>query len=377
MATIILAFLLFFLPFVVIPFGISPFEFPKVIAAEIGIEILLVIKLFQKNIHINQFNKRQMLLILPLIILTLIDLVFFPSPTAFFGNPFRLQGIFLLWHLLAFSILSNVIPDLIGDLDSRLPITIYILSLVLLLITAISFGGNENGRAIGTLGEPNALAATAAFFLPFLFGQKNLIKILGFIFALIIIFLSGSRSGLIAIGVESVFLLLKEIVKLSVAKSFILAFILFILSLSLPLIENGGWFENRSVIWQTAFVAGLKSPVLGWGFGNIETALHQTSVEMKNLVQHQFIDSAHNIFLDFWVQGGVVGLISLLLIIFFSIKNLIAKSKLLELTIFLGLITVMSFNPVSVVTLVAFWWVVGQGFREQGRSLHAPKDGNG
>lgn len=347
-----------------LPFGISPFETPKVIAAEIGIELLLIVSFFRHS-GPARISKQQALLILPLIVLTLIDLLMFPSPTAFFGNSFRLQGIFLLWNLLIFSIISSNIKI------NKIPNIIYSISMSLLLATTIFFGGNENGRAIGTLGEPNALAATAVFILPFLlFRQKNLIKILGFIVVLIIIFLSGYRSGLIAIGIESIFLLLNRISKLSLAKSFIFAFILLILSFSLPIIEGGGWFENRSVIWQTAFVAGFKSPIIGNGFANTEIALHQTSIDMKNLVQHQFIDSSHNIFLDFWVQGGIVGLISLILLMALSIRNLIANSKLLELTIFLGLFTVMSFNPVSVVTLVAFWWVVGQGFREENHILH-------
>jgi len=358
MPQIILVFLLFFLPFVALPFGISPFESPKVILAEILIEILLLLHFFKKNFLSRiKLQKYQLILSGIIIVLTLLHLILFPSPTSFFGNPFRLQGIFILWYLLAFSVVAaNIKTD-------KIPNYIYLFSIVLIFITIIAFGGNENGRAVGTLGEPNALAATAIFIFPFLvFRQKNFIKVLGFIFALIIIFLSGSRSGLVAFLIESVFILLSQFMKLSIAKSFSLSLILLILSLLLPVIEGGGWFENRSVIWQTALIAGFNSLLIGSGFGNIDKALHQASVTMNNLLQHQFIDSSHNFILDFWIQGGIVGLTALTAIIFFSIKNLINQSKTLELTALLGLLTVMSFNPVSVTTLVAFWWALGQGF---------------
>lgn len=377
-ATLLLTFLLFFLPFVLLPFAplSGVFETPKVIVGEIAIELLVLAKIFQKNnSFIQQLNKQQVILTLGLIILTLIDLAIFQTPTSFFGNKFRLQGIFLLWHLLAFSIVSSTIKI------DKIPSLIYPIFITLLLTTTIFLGGNENGRTIGTLGEPNALAATAIFILPFiLFIQKNLIKILGFIVVLVIIFLSGSRSGLVAISMQSIFIVFNRGFKLSVFRSFIISLILFVLSLSLPIIEGGGWFENRAIIWQTAFFAGFNSPIIGNGFGNIDNALRQTSIVMNSLVQHEFVDSSHNLFLDFWVQGGIVGLIALIAIIFFSIKNLIHQSKMLELTLLLGLIGVLSFNPASVVTLVAFWWVVGQGFVKitlLNHTLLAPKDGSG
>lgn len=361
MTTFLLVFLLFFLPFVFWPFGISPFEAPKVIAAQIAIEILLVVSFLSTPIGLERFKrwiKSRMIsfsLIAGLIILSLLGLVIFPSATNFFGNQFRLQGIFLLWHLLVFSLLSSRF-----NLD-KVPKFIYLLSLILILATIPFLGGNENGRAVGLMGEPNALAASAIFILPFVFfKQKNFIKIIGVISALIIIFLSGSRSGLIAILIQFIFLFLTS--KYSLKKGFIVSFVLLTLSLSLPIIEGGGWFENRAVIWQTALLTGLESPILGHGFGNIEHALHQTSITLNNMIQYQLVDSSHNIFLDFWVQGGFVGLFLFIVILIQAFKKLISQSKTLELTALIGLLTVMSFNPVSVVTLVGFWWIIGQGF---------------
>lgn len=358
MTTFLATFLLFFLPLVVVPFGLNMFEPPKVILAQVVIQILLFSQFFQKD-FIAYFKHQKAKLILPLslIFLSLLHLVLNPTLENFLGNQFRMQGVFLLWNLI---ILFLIAPRLSIE---NAPRALFPFCLTLLLATTIFLGGNENGRAVGTLGEPNALAATAVFFLPFLlFKQKKLIKILGFIFVLIIVFLSGSRSGLIALTIQSSFLILNNWLKLSILKSFIIGIILLILSFSFPIIEGGGWFENRSQIWQTAFFAGLNSPIIGNGFGNIGSSIHQASVAINNLVQHQLVDSSHNIFLDFWVQGGITGVIVFIAIIFFSVKNLIKQSKILELACFLGLLSAMSFNPVSVVTLVAFWWILGRSF---------------
>lgn len=135
------------------------------------------------------------------------------------------------------------------------------------------------------------------------------------------------------------------------------------LSLLLPFFENNdGLYQNRLAVWQTAFYAGLQSPIVGWGFGNIESAIHNAALMLNNPVRVEFVNSSHNFMLDFFVQGGVVGLLILCTILFLSTKNLILRSKKMELAILLGLITAMSFNPASVVILLGFWWVVGQGF---------------
>ena len=48
-----------------------------------------------------------------------------------------------------------------------------------------------------------------------------------------------------------------------------------------------------------------------------------------------------------------------------SLFNLAEKNNLREIMAFLGIITAMSFNPTSIVTLAAFWWLIGQGFSQK------------
>src|SRR5258705_12680635 len=106
MITSIVFFLLFILPFIIAPFGTSQFEIPKVIFAEIGVIILLLVTIFTNKTSFK-LSKAQIALYGAIIALTVIDLLFFKTNISFFGNQFRMQGIFLLWILILFSILAQ------------------------------------------------------------------------------------------------------------------------------------------------------------------------------------------------------------------------------------------------------------------------------
>ena len=326
------------------------------IIAEILIDFLLLVNILKfKKIDFKHFISAQTIFLGIIFLLVIDQLLIFHPKGAFFGNPFRLQGLFLLFHLLVFSFISRklVIPK--GNF-------IYFSALVYLFLGTVILGFNENNRAFGTLGEPNALAATALFIWPFVYfkgGRKS--KIVSFLACLLVIFLSGSRAGLVGFIIEAIFISLLKIPKLSIPKATLIGLTLILLALFLPFTESGGWFENRSQIWQTATVAGFQSPVIGHGFGNIQNPIHLAAIKLNNNVQYQVVDSAHNFLLDFWIQGGTVAVISMLLLIFLAISALVKAKRIIELTAFLGLLTAMLFNPVSVVNLLAFWWLIGQG----------------
>ena len=83
------------------------FETPKVIVGEILIEVLVLLTFLKSRfqLRINPFTGAVALLFL----LSLIDLIFLRTDTTLFGNPFRLQGVFLLWHLLVLAVVSSAI----------------------------------------------------------------------------------------------------------------------------------------------------------------------------------------------------------------------------------------------------------------------------
>lgn len=57
----------------------------------------------------------------------------------------------------------------------------------------------------------------------------------------------------------------------------------------------------------------------------------------------------------------MAGLGLLLGLLFIAIRNFLRQKRTLELTAMLGLLTVLSFNPVSIAVLVVFWWMIGLG----------------
>ena len=163
-------FVLFFLPLVIFPLKLSPYEKPKVIIFELAVQLLIVILLITKKVIFKKVSL-SLLFILALIgLISIYHLLFSHSTLTLFGNPIRFQGTFLLWHLMAFSAISSFV------MVRKIPALVPIASALLLLAGALYLNTNINGRAVGTLGEPNALAAVAIFIWPFIFFAEKLKK---------------------------------------------------------------------------------------------------------------------------------------------------------------------------------------------------------
>lgn len=356
--------LLFLTPLLVIPIGISAFETPKIIMVELGITVMFIVKILSGSLLIKSINKKYVICLLSLFVLTLIDLLFLRTEISFLGNPFRSQGILMLWFMLIFSLLSSRI------VIRKTYWWLAIGTLIGLVTSSVILGTSQNNRWIGTLGEPNSLAGAILFLWPLvvLLEIPKLTKILLTTIILgssiVTIIFADSRSGLIGIFIQLFFLASVFIFKLSIRKSIVISLILLTMTIFFPFLEGGKMFEDRTEIWKTALISGLSSPIFGGGFGNIEVSLKNTSIKLNNNIQYQYIDSSHNFILDWWVQGGITGLILLVLILYFSIKSFACHSSVVKLTSLLGIISLLSFNPVSIVIILYFWWIIGQGIGE-------------
>ena len=367
MASAVVFFLLFLLPFVIAPFGVTQFENPKVIGAEIGVILLLLISLFSNNFSFLR-RKEQILLFGCIGFITCIDLLFFETTISFFGNSFRMQGIFLLWVLLLFSFFSRPV-----SFKKMTKSWVFFLLLLVELIALFLLPLNASHRYVGTLGEPNALAGFVVFLWPFVWfgsGGKKLeniiISALSVLIVIAILLLSGSRSGMIAFGTQMAFIITKFAVsrftrERSIKIAVMICLGLYIVSYTLPFFEQVP-YENRVEVWESALFAGVINPAFGQGFGNTEIALHNSAAGLNLPIQYYYVDSSHNIFLDWWVQAGMIGLSILLLLVYGCFKNFTQTQNLRELVLLLGVLTVLSFNPASVVELLAFWWLIGQSF---------------
>src|SRR5258708_7820029 len=178
------------------------------------------------------------------------------------------------------------------------------------------------------------------------------------------------RSGMIAIGIELVFIFLsqsKKVFSLSLKTCVAICLSLYVASYAFPFFEHVQ-YENRAEVWQSALYAGMINPGLGQGFGNTEIALHNAAAGIDLPIQYYYVDSSHNIFLDWWVESGVIGLSILLIIVYLTFAAFIKQNKKRELVLLLGMLTVLSFNPASIVGLLGFWWIIGQGLYDKNNS---------
>ena len=366
--TFLLTFLLFYLPLLVVPIGFSYFEIPKVFAAEAAIILIFVYLLFKGNLGTVLTKNRLLYPVMGIFVLSILDLIFFRTSFSLFGNSFRLQGIFLLWNLLIFALVSAVLNF------KKISPVFYFLPLAGLLISIFLVGVDGRGQYVGSLGEASSLAATAVFIWPFAFlklKQKSL-KILSILLAAIIILLSGQRAGLVAFGVQLIILFAPILLKWKLKTAAIVGLVLVSFSLVAPFFDPPGWYENRAEIWKTALTSpydqihdnkfSVVALLIGRGFGNVELVLPKLSTGLDNNVRFQYVDSAHNIFLDWWIEGGILGVGILGFLVFSAIKRFIKENNELLILAFMGLFVLLLFNPLSVVNLLQFWWLIGRGF---------------
>lgn len=359
----IVIFLLLILPFFAVPAGSSPFELPKVIIFSIASGIIMILFILKRD---KQVSIRDLSGYIPHFIIatvTFYHLIFIRTDISIWGNSYRLQGIFLLWNLIIFSVLSAKIKT-----DDILPYPVFFLILLHLLFSIVIATGSS-GRAIGTVGEPNALAATMLFLWPILILSNKTVnwqKMLGSAIILLIVLLTGSRSGIITMAEQAIFLLTYRTTG-SIVKSLFIPSIIVIISLFIPFSGKNYIYQDRSEIWQIAWYAGWQNPVSGRGFGNTEIILHKSAQQFNKTSQFLYIDSSHNIFLDWWVQGGIIGTGILIFLVLRTFYFFIQNGKTLEIALLLGIIGPLLFNPGNISMLINLWWIIGQGLIQNNR----------
>lgn len=351
--------LVLFLPFVINPFGDYSFELPKIFVFQLVVDVLFIIWILKgKNIPLHEYSKVYIGGIGVLVALSLAQFFVLPHvQEGMFGTIFRLSGIYLFFHIVLFSVLS--IHANTSVLYKYAPASAFFLLLSSLVLVNL-----VTGRSIGFLGEAHSLAGVCLFLCALSLGNSSRVfKTVGVFCSVLPIILSQSRSGLIGLIVIILFYFLTGILKLSLLKGVVIVGIVLLASLFLPYLEKGAVYENRWEIWQSSINGGNKNPVLGFGIGSQDYVIRQGSREVGTLTQWQSVDSAHNIFIDYYVQMGVVGVLSLLVLIFGAVRGFIHQQNPVLLSALLGIMTVLLFNPVSIAVLAPFWFLLTVGNR--------------
>lgn len=351
-------FLLFGLMFFIIPFSFSPYEVPKVLTAILFIIILTTIIIYNNFHNLVNIKNRSFLVFLLLSSFAIYNI---PNTIYYFwGNDYRPQGTFVYLSLFLLFFIAGKLPF---NLNVAAKITSFILPI--LLFSTLIIGPRASFRFIGPLGESNALGAVVLFLFPFTTLIKNKkLKILGIFCAVVLILLTGSRIALLAFIVEVLIIYFRKF-RLIFIPGIIIAVLIFIFSIILPFLPHqipedlNLRFENRAEIWTVSYLSGFDSPILGQGFGSMENSINQKARQINNFIKYQPVDSAHNLILNWWIMGGLIGVIVLVSLISFSLKNLYQQKNWILFSILIGLLMIQFFNPVSIVTLVHFWYILG------------------
>ncbi len=274
------------------------------------------------------------------------------SSAGFWGQYYRYQG-------LLFYIEISVIFYLISTPFIYLK---KIISFSALLNCALIFGQyilyifnvpvyHFDGRMTAFFGNPNFAAAFLAFAYPFTTRPGRASNVFLFLLFFCSIFLTGSRSGLIAL--VSVPIVLYPSQRISLRRlPLLFAPLLFLFLLPSRPVSH---FDNRLLIWQKSIVAIVQKPLLGWGPENFDLAftsvLTPSDFDFKNVR----VDRAHNLILDTAVNFGLLGLYLLLVIIYLTMSRLYRLRHLSSYAICLSsLIAFLIYSQLNVISLTSF-----------------------
>lgn len=382
-------FLILFLPLIYFPNTFNPFEFPKFITLIAVVQIWTLIYFLRpltKKKEIDFPTDLLTILILCFGVWVLIsDILGLDLRTSLLGSKYRDQGFVTLTSgILLYLLMRFLNKEYPMQLEQGVSLSIlgsafFVCFFVLWQAVSLNILNNYvltfQGRIIGTFGNPNFLGGYLSIILPFILNYfRGSIPIrLSFIsIVLFVIFLSGSRSALLAsMTVLLLYALYTRILitkTTNLFKSFLVLIPLIILFGSISKtsfysqlnFNRTSKFDNRLVIWSLGLKAIPNRLIMGYGQENFELIIPRRSK----------FDHAHNIFLETAISSGVIGLILYLLIILQALKK---SNLIIKLSLIAFLITA-SFNPLSIAQIVLFWVLLGQTTATTDNKLVTPSE---
>lgn len=366
----------FILPFVFWPWANIPYEIPKVWFFNRWVEILAALVLFENLKKGNEPDKKFLILIVSFVAAALLSSVLgVDFGKSFWGNYYRDDGLFTLFHLASLSILTAILfkKDIAEPAAFTLgasAVLVSVLSILAFLETSV-FGSPDSWGGVGaTFGQPKFLAGYLLVTIPFVafLARKKSIWAVGLALQVIAIFLTKSLGGIF--GAVIFFLLLGYFLKkfnLKPAISLILAAFLeslafyFILH-SYAVARNELGYQSRSEILTRGFEGFLKKPLLGWGWANFDYAFEAGG---GNYNKKAYVDKAHSHILEILSTTGVIGFLIYLCILGFILKKLLPNpgktftwNRALFISLFLFLFHSQT-NVISINEEFLFWLILG------------------
>ena len=425
-------FLVPFIPFLVSSSFFFPFITSKTFAFRIIVEIIFFAWLALAYLD-PAYRPRKSLIVYCLlsflVIIGLADLLGVAPGKSFWSNYERMEGYITLLHLgalflVASSTLREITPRQGGASWRRWWNTSLVASFLMVLYSVFQLLGvfkiNQGGvRVDGTFGNASYLAVYMLFHIfiaLYLMYKQNSSSVVRWTYGLLILLqttilyhtatrgaILGLLGGLFVIAIlnlrnkENVLLRKTSIVLITGLVVLVGGFFLArntsvvqespvlarFANISSEELKGGG----RSFVWPMALKGIAERPLLGWGQENFNYVFNKYySPEMYHL--EPWFDRAHNIFLDWGVAGGMLGLLSYLSL-YFALLYLVWRKQsehftYAEKTILTGLVSAYFFHNLFVfdhlVSYILFFallaYVHSRSLAEQELAAHGQASGN-
>lgn len=246
------------------------------------------------------------------------------------------------------------------------------LALVYFLLGQITF----DGRLQAFYNSPNYLAMylAPAIIIGIFFWRENFIFYGPSLGVLIIAFyLTQSYAAWLAvfIALAIIWIIKKELFGWRVLASlFLVASSFFLLQIGTTKLFNLVHATERSsassrlMIWSAALKIGLDNPVLGIGPGNFQNKYLEYQKYFPPYLEWA-VPQPHNLFLAFWLQAGLIGLIGFIWLLIFWFRRIMSgKGNQSEKCVYLGIMLYILLHGLADTTYfkndlaVVFWMVI-------------------
>jgi len=378
---------LLIMPFVFWPWAKIAYEIPRVVFVKYWLEIVIlcgILFIYRKKNN-NKPDKR---LIYPVLLLGLTailsSLLGQDIYKSYFGNYFRGDGLLTLFHLIGlFLILSfywkkNWFMSVAGSIS----LASFLTSLwsgylgIRLYWFDDKTVSNWQGAIGGFFGQPNFLTGyllvTMSFYLYFYLKTKRKavkwLVITAMVIQSIAIILTRAWIGIIGLvffGLLTVLTISKnKTVKITTVLVTFLTVLTVFFFYAQSVNKQGYVAESRQRIYTKVLMAGLKRPIFGWGWANVDYAFDSVDYPIK-YSNDVYVDKAHSEFLEILATTGIIGLIiysSLWLIFLKKLFVLFNKDRIIGGVLITTAIMYLFHSQTNIMSIaeeIIFWIVLG------------------
>ena len=191
--------------------------------------------------------------------------------------------------------------------------------------------------------------------------KNKYVNVISYFILLVGLFIASSRGVLIASSITVILIGFRKIKSSIYRLSFVILFAVSLIAIvNLPpmkarieevtnskyLFPQGvhyNSFNIRMAIYKCSFFVIKEKPLLGYGSGDVQGALNRCYDQYETDVFNAKTFNTHNQFLDYWASFGIIGLIIILICIFYLLKVALKNSNF-EYFNFLVLIIISMFT---------------------------------